>query len=80
MNSDAIFDVIEATAEAKGKDKQVILERYIDDPDFERVLKAALDPFVTYGIAKVPEPDPNVTCDELQFGADTWMQAPQGCF
>lgn len=57
MTSCQVFEVIEQVAQAKGKAKEKLLAEYIDDPMMERVLKAAYDPFITYGIKQVPESD-----------------------
>lgn len=53
MNSDQVFDAIEEVAEAKGNAKHTVLGKYIDSPEFETALFMALDPFTTYGIAKI---------------------------
>jgi DNA ligase-1 len=55
LNSDKIFEVIEQIAAAKGKNEKVaIIEQHKDYLDFRQVIRAALDPLVTYGIAKRP--------------------------
>lgn len=53
MNSDQIFDAIEEVAKAKGNAKQTVVAKYINDVQFEAMLFAALDPFTTYGVAKL---------------------------
>lgn len=47
-----ILDKIAATSSRTGKEELVAAN--IDDPMFQAVLKAALDPFVTYGIKPAP--------------------------
>lgn len=57
MNSREIFEVIEQIAATSSKtEKEAIIAAYAKDADFVKVLRAALDPFVTYGIKKLPEP------------------------
>jgi DNA ligase-1 len=59
MYSDEIFDVIEQIANTSSKnDKKAILEKYLQDVDFKMVIRWALDPFITFGIAKVPKRAP----------------------
>ncbi len=79
MNSDDIFDAIEKIAATSSKTaKQEQIKRWADvdldtlDGDFVRVLKAALDPFVTYGIAKRPAKLAS-HCDGVCFDDDTWL-------
>jgi DNA ligase-1 len=55
MTSCDVFGIIENIANAKGKDKQVILAEYMDDPMMRLVLRATYDPFTTYGIKQIPE-------------------------
>ncbi|WP_323016510.1 hypothetical protein [Castellaniella sp.] len=55
MNSIEIFDAIEAIAAVSGKkDKEALIAKYGQDHEFMWVVRAALDPFVTYGMQKVP--------------------------
>ncbi|WKZ86380.1 hypothetical protein N5B55_05340 [Ralstonia pickettii] len=73
MNSCDIFKLIEQIASTSSKnEKLALVKANIEDADFVRVLKAALDPTVTYGMAKRPE----ITLTGLprfhQFDAGTW--------
>lgn len=73
MNSCDIFKLIEQIASTSSKnEKLALVKANIGDTDFLRVLKAALDPTVTYGMAKRPE----ITLSDLprfhQFDAGTW--------
>jgi DNA ligase-1 len=56
MNSDQVFDAIEQIAATPGKkDKELLVGELLKDELGKRVLVAAYDPFVTFGIAKAPE-------------------------
>jgi DNA ligase-1 len=73
MNSCEIFDVIEnIAATSSKKEKEVLISEASGDKDFLFVLKAALDPFVTYGIANVPEPLADVAKQQGSFDEDTF--------
>lgn len=51
MNSTEIMNAIKEIAQTPGKnDKLGLLDSYMKDPDFERVMVATYNPFVTYGI------------------------------
>lgn len=51
MNSTEIMQAIDVIAGASGKnDKLGLLTTYMNDPDFERVVLATYNPFITYGI------------------------------
>jgi DNA ligase-1 len=55
MNSDGVYAAIEQIANTPGKnDKQALVSKLLEDELGLRVLTAAYDPFVTYGMAKVP--------------------------
>jgi DNA ligase-1 len=70
MNSDHVFRALTEIENAKGNQKKVVMLQYIDHDIFERVLRAAYDPFTTYGIARLPVFD---TADEGEvFDASTW--------
>lgn len=72
MTSDEIFTLIEAIAATSSKTgKQELIEKYSDDKDFLRVLRYALDPFKTYGIAKMP-PIGTLGGEGRCFGHGTW--------
>ena len=56
MKSNDIFDAITKIAEKSGKtDKQALVGELLQDDVGKRVLVACYDPFVTYGMAKIPE-------------------------
>ncbi|PLC44599.1 DNA ligase [Ralstonia pickettii] len=70
MNSREIFLLVAAIGACTGKnDKLSLVKGNIDDPEFVRVLKAALDPTVTYGVAKRPEVS---TSGGDVFDSQTW--------
>lgn len=57
MNGSFILSVInDIAATSSRSDKEAIIARHADDPLFRKVLDAALNPFTTYGVAKLPEP------------------------
>lgn len=72
MNSNEIYAVIERIAATPSKKAKEAMIRLCaeNDPQFRRVLRAALDPFVTYGIAKMPEVRPDG--DDATFDERTW--------
>lgn len=71
MDSSQIFEVIEQIAESKGNSKRIKLKAYLQHEEFGKVILAALNPFVTYGIAKIPEyvskPDVNGSFDKITW-------------
>lgn len=70
MNSDEIFDVIEAIASESSKSaKEALIRKHGGDNDFVAVLEAALNPFKTYGIAKRPE---TPSLGVHLFSKETW--------
>lgn len=73
MTSDDVFDAIEQIAATPGKkDKEALVAALLKDPLGKQVLVACYDPFVTYGIAKVPDrtsPSP----DGCGIGHDGFM-------
>lgn len=73
MNTDKIFDAIEEIASDPSKNaKQALVAKYGQSNEFKEVLKAALNPLITYGIAKVPDrtnPSPEGVSD---FGIEVW--------
>lgn len=70
-NSDQIFDLIEKAAGNPGRlFKEQVVAEIVADELGKRVLVAALDPFTTYGIAKVPER--HTFDDGRPFGTDTF--------
>jgi len=75
VNSNAIFEAIELIASETGRlEKQALLSVYRGYEEFCRVLKAAYDPFVTYGIAKFPDPNTIIPGDDTTgiFTPATW--------
>lgn len=56
LTSIEIFDALEEIAATSSKkEKEALVAKYGQDDTFKRVLVAALDPLVTYGIAKRPD-------------------------
>lgn len=71
MNSSEIYDAIEVIADTSStKDKIALLSGLCNDENFKRVLVAAYDPNVTYGIAIIPAFVP--TLENHDFGVYTW--------
>ena len=55
MNSKEIYNLLHTIGAAPGKnDKIAMLEAHKDDETLKRVLKAALDPLVSYGVKQLP--------------------------
>jgi len=50
LNSTKILEALDLIAAAKPKEKLVILAKHAEDPEFKRVLNAAYNPFITFGI------------------------------
>ena len=72
MNSQEIFDIIEAVAGESSKNtKQAMVTSAADDADFCRVLEYAYNPFKTYGIRKMPIGKAHNGF--RQFDAQTWQ-------
>jgi DNA ligase-1 len=72
MNSDQVFAAIEKIAATPGKmDKTNLVRDLLGDELGERVLKAAYDPFVTYGVKKMPMHERE--CEPRQFDESTWL-------
>jgi DNA ligase-1 len=71
MDSDQIYLAIEHVAGNRSKKfKEGWVARYGENPEFRRVLVAALNPFVTYGIAKIPPYSANG--GDACFDEETW--------
>jgi DNA ligase-1 len=71
MTSDQIYAILEAIAADSSKTgKETAVRNYEANPEFKRVLVAALDPMVTYGLAK--RPAAYQKHDNLQFDDITW--------
>lgn len=77
MKSNLIFDVIGMIASTASKNaKEAIIKHHSVDEDFKKVLVAAYDPFVTYGIGEKSLPDKpieHVFDPEQQFDDTTWQ-------
>lgn len=72
VGSDEIFDVISQISATSSKNEKVaIIAEYKDSATFKRVLLASLDPLVTYGVQKLPEPLNSLRAKE--FDDDTWI-------
>lgn len=76
MTSAQVFDALEDIAATSGNEGQAKVEQYMKDPMFVKVVKAAYDPFITYGIGKksLPaKPIEHVSDPTLQFDeSGTW--------
>lgn len=68
MNSTDILKALDAIAEAKPKEKLTLLAKYVADDEFKRVLNAAYNPFVTFGI----KPGRVTGHGKADFDATTW--------
>jgi DNA ligase-1 len=55
LHSEHIHTAISQIAAASGNAKQALINEAMDHEPFVKVCKLALDPFITYGIKKVPE-------------------------
>src|ERR1700688_281668 len=70
MNSLQAFDAIEQIAATSSKnEKQALVAEYVKDGDFEVILRVALDPLVSFGIARRPVTTGNGTAI---FDDATW--------
>ncbi|MGV2866438.1 ATP-dependent DNA ligase [Achromobacter sp. AGC39] len=73
MSSTDILLAVETIAGHSGKlDKQRLVASYGAFDEFKRVLVAALDPFVTYGIRQVPDRT-SPAADGWEWGEDEWL-------
>lgn len=71
MDSREIFIAIEETAAtSKKKEKESLLKEYCQCDEFKEVLKAALDPLITYGVQKTPDVS---SFGGKRFGVSTWQ-------
>lgn len=73
MTSDDVFDALIEIGKARGKDKELLLTKYLDDKWFAKTIRMALDPFITFGIATLPLPA-QLRCPapKRTFDAGTW--------
>jgi DNA ligase-1 len=70
MRSNEIYAIIERLAATSAKSaKEALLREHGDDEEFRKVLMAALNPLITYGIADVPLP---AELGTAEFSATTW--------
>jgi len=70
MNSDEVFGLIESIAATPGKnDKEAMLKKCDTSDLLRKVLKAACDTTITYGVKKIPE---RTAPGAGQFDAKTW--------
>lgn len=71
MTSDQICKLLgDIGAESSKNAKIALIAAHIADPDFQVVLYQALNPFITYGIADIPEKQFAFT--DREFGEHTW--------
>jgi DNA ligase-1 len=69
LNSDQVYDAIYHISQTPGRlDKIQLLQRYLRDPLFERVIKYAYEPLKTFGISKFG----SYTCGKDTFDERTW--------
>lgn len=68
MNSNQILAALDEIAAVKPKEKLVLLAKYCEDAEFKRVLNAAYNPFITFGI----KPQRVSGHGKEEFTADTW--------
>jgi DNA ligase-1 len=72
MNANELNRIFLTLADtSKPKQKQLLLETCFDSDVFQRVLRAALDPFVTYGMTALPASQPQVELRE-HLDAEFW--------
>jgi len=67
------YDLIQELKKASGKKREEVLHKYMKEHriETEMLLKAALNPFVTYGIKKIPEFD-CVDSDVAPMNSSAW--------
>lgn len=71
----AVHDHLELIASKPGKlDKTELVQNGMASPLFARVIKAALDPFITYGIAQLPEPSLSADQAVATLDDESWWQ------
>lgn len=68
MNSNEILAALDLIAAAKPKEKLTLLAKYVEAQSFQRVLKAAYNPFITFGI----KPQRVSGQGKGEFTEDTW--------
>lgn len=65
-----VHDALESVASVSGKEKEARLAPFLDCSLFQRIAKAALCPFTTYNIKKLPDATPQAA--KSGFDEDTW--------
>lgn len=69
--SSTIFDIVEQIAATSSKnEKQAMIAAHKDDETWKRVLNATYNPFMNYGIRKIPERSAEGTAE---FDEGTWL-------
>lgn len=71
MTPAEIYDLIVKIAATKSTKEKTALVAGCGHPNFLRVLKAAYDPTVTYGVRELPEPAPKAA-DPVELDDATW--------
>ena len=72
MNSDLIYSNLEIIADISSKnEKEALIKSHEQDEDFKQTLRYAYDPFMRFGIAKVPERS-TFGAGTFDEGGDTW--------
>lgn len=71
MNSNEILQSLDRLADMTPTEKKRELLNLLTDFNFSRAVKFALDPFITFGVNKVPMPDEPSNLNWV-FGEDTW--------
>ena len=73
MNSDAIYEIIEEISATPSKNaKEATVRLHAGDAEFRRVLLAALDPGVTYGLEQIPDYKAGPHFHDGTFDETTW--------
>ena len=71
MNSTEVLQSLDELADMTPTQKKERLKELLTDTTFSRAVKFALDPFITFGVNKVPMPD-NGSNLNWQFSDNTW--------
>jgi len=73
MTSDQIFDLVESIANTSGKNDKISMLKAVAGCDLlKRVLQAAYNPLISYGIRNMPQRIPTPSEDGCEFGESTW--------
>lgn len=74
FNSDWALKCIDEIAATSSKNEKIsMVENYGQSDLFKRVLVASHDPYVTYGMNKIPTVEYSVGSADAQFDEDTWV-------